>query len=128
LLSQHVQLPGFRNDLDKILPCLDLLVHPAYMEGLGVSLLQAAACCVPIIGGRAGGIPEVVRDGVNGRLMTPGDATELSHQVHELLKQPELRQRMGQAGLGLVKDEFSIEAMVRGNWRCYEELLSASHG
>jgi len=123
LLSRHVQLPGFRNDLDKILPCLDLLVHPAYMEGLGVSLLQAAACGVPIIGGRVGGIPEVVRDGVNGRLMTPGDAVELSHQMHELLGQPDMRQRMGLAGLALVRDEFSIEAMVRGNWLNYQSLM-----
>ena len=58
------------------------------------------------------------------RIMTPGDAVELSHQMHELLGQPDMRQRMGQAGLGLVRDEFSIEAMVQGNLSMYRSLTT----
>ena len=81
LLSQHVQLTGFRNDLDKILPCLDILAHPASMEGLGVSLLQAAACGLPIVAGRAGGIPEIVRPGLNGELIEPGDHQALANHL-----------------------------------------------
>jgi glycosyltransferase involved in cell wall biosynthesis len=57
-LADHVRLAGFRDDLTDLLPCLDLLVHPATMEGLGVSLLQASAAGVPIVASRAGGIPE----------------------------------------------------------------------
>jgi glycosyltransferase involved in cell wall biosynthesis len=60
-LADHVRLAGFRDDLTEVLPCLDLLVHPATMEGLGVSLLQASAAGVPIVASRAGGIPEAVR-------------------------------------------------------------------
>ncbi len=73
-MSGQVQLAGFREDLAEILPCLDLVVHPALMEGLGVSLLQAASAGVPIVASRVGGIPEAVRDGENGLLVPPGDS------------------------------------------------------
>jgi len=126
-LSQHVQLAGFRNDLHRILPNLDLLVHPAFMEGLGVSLLQAAACGVPIIGGRAGGIPEVVQHGVNGLLITPGDVEGLANSLNPLLASADTRARMGQAGRAHIESTFSIDAMIHGNLACYNELVVAHH-
>ncbi len=123
LLAARVQLPGFRRDMDRILPCLDLLAHPAFMEGLGVALLQAAACGVPIVGGRAGGIPEIVRPGLNGELVTPGDAAGLAAALNTLLDSAELRQRMGAAGRDWVERHFSIDAMVEGNLAVYRRLL-----
>lgn len=126
LLTQHVQLPGFRKDLDRILPCLDVLAHPAYMEGLGVSLLQAAACGVPLVGGRAGGIPEIVQPGLNGELITPGDTAALTSALTKLLASADLRQAYGQAGRAWVEQRFSIDAMVAGNLAVYQRASSAS--
>lgn len=123
LLTAHVSMAGFRKDLPKVLPCLDLVVHPAFMEGLGVALLQAAACGVPLIGGRAGGIPEIVRPGVNGELIEPGDVAGLAVAMNTLLSSRELRERYGQAGRALVMSHFSIETMVQGNLAVYRELL-----
>ncbi len=122
-LAERVQLPGFRNDLDRILPCLDLVVHPAFMEGLGVSLLQAAACGVPIVAARAGGIPEAVRDGVNGYLIEPGDSAALAERAIRLLDDPALRSAFGAAGRRLVEMEFSIDAMAAGNMAVYRAVL-----
>lgn len=127
-LTEVVSFAGFRNDMPRILPCLDLVVHPALMEGLGVSLLQAAAAGVPIIGARAGGIPEIVRDGVNGRLVEPGDARQLLAAVRELLADPDLRSRMGQAGRELVQSQFSIATMVDRYRHLYRCLSGASVG
>lgn len=126
LLSTHVVLPGFRKDLDRILPCLDVLAHPAFMEGLGVSLLQAAACGVPLVGGRAGGIPEIVQAGLNGELITPGDTAALTAALNQLLASSELRQRYGRAGRAWVEQHFSIDAMVAGNLAVYQALSKAS--
>lgn len=125
LLARHVQLTGFRRDLDRILPCLDVLAHPAFMEGLGVALLQAAACGVPIVGGRAGGIPEIVQPELNGLLIEPGDVAGLAAALNRLLDSPELRTRMGAAGLDWVARHFSIDAMVEGNLAVYQRLLTA---
>ncbi|WP_374674244.1 glycosyltransferase [Ideonella sp.] len=124
-LRGRVQLAGFRRDLDRLLPCLDLLAHPAHMEGLGVALLQAAACGVPIVGGRAGGIPEIVRPGLNGELVEPGDAPGLAAALTGLLDDPARRARYGTAGRAWVERHFSIDAMVEGNLAVYRRLLEA---
>lgn len=122
-LEERVRLAGFRDDLARILPCLDLLVHPALMEGLGVSLLQAASAGVPIVASRAGGIPEAVRDGVNGFLVPPGDVEALTGAIVRVLADPALARRLGEAGRELVEREFSVDGMVEGNLRVYRELL-----
>ena len=124
-LNERVLFAGFRNDMEKILPCLDLVVHPALMEGLGVSLLEAAACAVPIIASNAGGMPEIVRDRSNGRLVAPGDSGALAAAMIELLTDAALRQRCGAQGRRLVEAEFSVLAMVAGNYGVYQEVLGA---
>jgi glycosyltransferase involved in cell wall biosynthesis len=126
-LDGRVALAGFRDDLPRILPCLDLVVHPADMEGLGVSLLQAAAAGVPLVGTRAGGLPEVIRE-TNGVLVPPADPAALAQAVIALLKDPERARRMGEAGRALVRERFSIDAMVEGNLGVYRELLASGTG
>jgi len=121
-IESHVIFAGFRDDLQRIMPCLDLVVHPALMEGLGVSLLQAAACGIPIVAGRAGGIPEIVEDGVNGYLVEPGNSEELIIPVTQLLLNPDDNSNMGQQGREIVQKWFSIDAMVSSNMNCYEKF------
>ncbi|MDD3517439.1 MAG: glycosyltransferase family 4 protein [Chromatiales bacterium] len=122
----QVRLAGFRDDLPRILPCLDLVVHPADMEGLGVSLMQAAAAGVPIVASRAGGIPEVVRDGDNGLLVPPGDPAALADAVIALLADPDRARAMGEAGHAFAARELSIDAMVEGNLAVYRVLLEGT--
>ncbi len=123
-ISAHVHFAGFRNDLERILGCVDIMIHPAELEGLGVSLLQAAASRVPIVGADAGGIPEVVRHGVNGYLTPAGDAAAIADRVLALLEDSEQAAQMGTAGRRIVEQEFSIAAMVAGNLRLYRELCA----
>ncbi|PQJ96706.1 glycosyltransferase [Chromatium okenii] len=123
-LRECVQLAGFRADLAEILTALDVVVHPALMEGLGVSLLQAASAGVPIIASRVGGIPEAVRDGENGVLVPPGDVGALRDAIHALLADSAQRQRFGANGQALMAREFSIDAMVEGNVAVYQELTT----
>lgn len=122
-LTEQVRLAGFRTDLERILPCLDLLVHPATLEGLGVSLLQGAAAGLPIVAARAGGIPEAVRDGENGLLVPPGDTQALGEAVLWMLDHPDQARALGARGRALVEREFSVPAMVAGNLRVYREVL-----
>jgi glycosyltransferase involved in cell wall biosynthesis len=121
-LENMVQLVGFHTDLLHWLAALDLVVHPALMEGLGVSLLQASSLGVPIIASRAGGIPEAVRDGVNGLLVPPGDVPALTQALLQVIPNAELRTQFGSAGNALVADEFSMAKMVEGNLAVYRSL------
>ncbi len=121
-LEGHVQFAGFREDLPDLLPCLELLVHPATREGLGVSLLQAASAGVPIVATNVGGIPEAVRHGRNGLLVPPGDPRALGTAVATLLQDKGLARQLGDAGKELMRSEFSIDAMVEGNLAVYREL------
>lgn len=121
--QERVRLTGFRDDLDRVLPCLYGVVHPADMEGLGVSLLQAAAAGVPLIGTNAGGIPEIVRDGENGILIAPGNVAALREALLTLLADAAQASRWGEEGKQIVRAEFSIPAMVEGNYRVYLDLL-----
>jgi glycosyltransferase involved in cell wall biosynthesis len=114
---------GFRRDIHRILPCLDLVVHPARMEGLGVSLLQAAACGVPIVASRAGGIPETVRHGENGLLINPGDKATLEAGVLALMREQDRRRRMGETGRRLVSECFSVPRMVAEYAAIYDQVL-----
>lgn len=123
-LTAQVHLAGFRTDLPQWLGGLDLLVHPADMEGLGVSLLQAAAAAVPVIASAAGGLPEAVADKKTGILIPPGDIPALTAAIIELLANPALRHQYGQAGRARVLAEFSVSAMVQGNLNVYRKILN----
>jgi glycosyltransferase involved in cell wall biosynthesis len=127
-LQPFVRLAGFREDLEQLLPCLDVLVHPADKEGLGVTLLQAAASGVPIVASAAGGMPEVVKDGFNGYLVPPGDAEAIACAVLRLLEAPEQAKTLGRQGRTLVQAEFSLSAMVQGNLQVYRGLVQGWNG
>ncbi len=123
-LGGNVQFAGFRQDLDDYLACLDLLVHPALAEGLGVAALKAAAAGVPVVGFAAGGLTEAVADGETGLLVAPKDVEALGTAIARLIENPELRRTFGDAGRARMQHEFSIEAMVDDHVRLYESILS----
>lgn len=127
-LAGQVRLAGFRQDLERLLPNLYGVVHPADMEGLGVSLLQAAAAGVPLIGTAAGGIPEIVRDGRNGILIEPGSVEQLRQALLTLLADRQQAAVWGENGKAIVRAEFSIPTMVAGNYQVYRTLLDERGG
>jgi glycosyltransferase involved in cell wall biosynthesis len=122
-LKDTVTFAGFRRDLETILPCLRIIVHPATMEGLGVCLLQAASAGVPIVAFASGGIPEIVHHEDNGLLVAPGESHSLAVAIRTILGNPDLARKMGRNGQRLVRQRFSIEAMVKKNTSVYRQVL-----
>jgi len=121
-LEKHVMLLGFRPDVLSLHKAFDLFVMSSVTEGLGTSLLDAMACAKPIVATRAGGIPEVVTEGTTGLLVPPRDHAAMAEAIARLLKDPSLRERMGAAGLRVVRDKFSAERMVRDTLGVYERV------
>jgi glycosyltransferase involved in cell wall biosynthesis len=126
-LEKHVLLPGFRTDVLGCIKGFDLFVMSSVTEGLGTSLLDAMACSRPIVATTAGGIPEVVEDGVNGLLVPPRDARALADAIIRALRDASLRQRFGTAGLARVKARFTVERMVEQTAAVYARVGGRHH-
>lgn len=122
-LQSKVQFPGFRTDLPQIIPAVDIVAHPAFTEGLGVALLQSAACARPIVATAAGGIPEIVRHQQNGLLVNVGDDVAFHESLEMLVVNPELREKYGNSGRTIVGQAFSIKAMAESYYECYLKLI-----
>jgi glycosyltransferase involved in cell wall biosynthesis len=109
-LAGNFVLAGFRDDLDRFLPFLDLFVLPSFSEGLPNVVLEALAAGVAVVATAVGGTPEVVQDGSTGYLVAPGDARALADRIGRLLFATAERQGMGRRGRAWVHDHFGFAA------------------
>jgi glycosyltransferase involved in cell wall biosynthesis len=126
-LEKHVLLPGFRTDVLGCMKGFDLFVMSSVTEGLGTSLLDAMACSRAIVATRAGGIPEIVEDGVTGVLVDPRDHKSMAREIVGLLRDESLRTRMGEAGRVRVGELFTVERMVAETAAAYERVAGRPH-
>lgn len=96
-IADRVLFLGWRRDLERIYAELDVAVLTSANEGSPVSLIEAMASGVPVVGPRVGGIPDVIDDGVTGLIVPPGDAGPVAEAISRLLDDAELRRKMGAA-------------------------------
>jgi len=101
-----------------------LFVMPSYYETGGISVIEAMAFGLPVVASRAGGLAEVVEDGVTGILVPPGDSKALAEAVCRLLRDPELRDRMGEAGRQRVLEKFTIDGIVSQTLAVYSSITN----
>ena len=85
--------------------------------------MAAMAARLPIVASAVGGVPEMVVDGHNGRLVSPEQPRELSNACIALLADPELRNRMGENGWQIVNDKFNIQGQVEQLRKLYLDLI-----
>lgn len=112
-------LPGFRDDLDALMPCADLFVLPSFTEGLPNVVLEASAAAVPVVATAVGGTPEVLRDGVGGYLVLPGDPAALARRICDVLANG---RELGTNGRAFVQANFSFEAQAHAYQQLFAEL------
>ncbi|MHB1556384.1 MAG: glycosyltransferase, partial [Isosphaeraceae bacterium] len=125
-LSGAFVLAGFRTDLDRFLPHLDLMVLPSYTEGLPNVVLESFAAGVPVVATAVGGTPEAVEDGVSGYLVPPGRPTELARRILDSVRDELRRREMGRRGRERVLREFSFESLARSFERLFREFGPAA--
>jgi glycosyltransferase involved in cell wall biosynthesis len=109
-VADRLTFVGAQPEGAHFLAAADLVVVPSLNEGMGRVLVEAMALGRPVVATRVGGIPAVVVDGETGRLVAPDDPAALARAVNELLKDPGLRQRMGEAGRRRA-EQFSLTVM-----------------
>jgi len=118
-LEKHVILAGFREDVLQLVKSADLFVMSSVTEGLGSTVLDAMAMHLAVIGTHAGGIPEAVSDGQTGLLVPTADANALAHAMTLLLKDRQLRTRMGEAGHRRVSEQFGVARLLEATLKAY---------
>lgn len=121
--GKNIRLCGFTSDVPRILPNIDVMVHPAYAEGLGIILLQAGACKVPMISCPVGGIPEIIHNEKTGLLVEPGDPPALAREILRLLDNPAEARALGENAFHHVQQHFSIVAMADAYTGLYKSLV-----
>lgn len=122
-LEGAVTLAGFRDDVPSILPELDVLLFTSKEEGLGSSILDAYLCGVPVVATAAGGVPEIVEDGVTGLLSPIRDAPALAANVARVLGDAALRARLVEGGRRRAA-ELSVGAMTEATLAVYREAVA----
>jgi glycosyltransferase involved in cell wall biosynthesis len=124
-LAGRFLLAGFRDDLDRLLPTVDLMVLPSDTEGLPNVALETAAAGVPVVATAVGGTPEAVEHGTTGLLIPPEDVDTLTQGILGLLDDEPRRRAMGERGRRMVRERFSFEEQARLYLRLFEELAGS---
>ncbi|MGI9097900.1 MAG: glycosyltransferase family 4 protein [Solirubrobacteraceae bacterium] len=123
-VAERVRFAGFRADVDNVYGAADVVTVPSTQpDPLPNSALEAAAagCCV--VAAAHGGLPEIVQDGVTGRLVAPGDPGALAGALAALRDDPEQREHLGAAAAADVRERFAAARLLARTQALYDELL-----
>lgn len=124
-LSRRVHMLGMRDDVPNLLEGFDIFALATRQEASGTVFVEAGAAGLPVVGTRVDGVPEMMKDGVNGILVPLDDSAALTQAIRSLVEDPELRERMGRAGLEFCRrsGHFGLGAMVKRVESAYTRWL-----
>jgi glycosyltransferase involved in cell wall biosynthesis len=124
-IARSTYFVGYQTDVSGYYRLFDAFLLPSVNEGTPVSAIEALASGTPVVATRVGGIPDVVRDGVDGYLVEPGDTGTAAERLATLGRDPVLRARLGEAGSARVRERYAVERLVDDVDRLYRSLLGA---
>ena len=125
-LASAVTFLGKQSQVQELLNCADLMLLPSDLESFGLAVLEAMACGVPAVCSRVGGVPEVVRDGVEGYLVTPRDIKTMAARALEILTDPSRQERMGKAARERALSQFCSTRIIPLYEKLYERVIAGS--
>ena len=101
----------------------DAFVLNSTLEGMPLVLLEAMACRLPVVTTPAGGIPELVRPGIDGVVTKGYETEELAEELINILEKDSFRKQMGKAGYQRVQDKFAADKVVTMYEKVFEEII-----
>ncbi len=127
-LDQVVRFLGTRRDIPRILRALDAFIMPSRWEGIPLTLLEAMGYGLPVISTRVGRAPEIIQDGVNGRLAPAAAPGALAQALLELYQHPELRAQWGEQARRTVRAKYTLAHFLEQFASIYLELYEKGRG
>jgi N-acetyl-alpha-D-glucosaminyl L-malate synthase BshA len=124
-VQEHVTFLGKQDHVERLIPLAHVLLMPSELEAFGLAALEAMACGVPPIGTNAGGVPELITNGVDGFIEAVGDLDAQAARATQLLTDDRLHQRMAAAARQTAAGRFSAERIIPLYERYYEEICGA---
>ena len=116
-LSAHVHFKSTTNQTQDLLCAFDVFVMPSLMEGLGLSVIEAQACGIPVVASRVGGLVDLIEDGQSGYLVPINDPAALANRIIEVLRNPRLSKIMAQQARLNIEKHFSVQRMLQETLR-----------
>ena len=123
-LSSAVQFLPFTKDVPKLLAGIDIVCLTSLSETYGLITLEAMAMQKPVVATHAGGVPEIVEDGVNGLLVAPSDPDQLGQAIERILANPEAARTMVLNARSAVERKFDAKRQFEKVRECLYEVLS----
>lgn len=123
-VADRVVFAGFVDDIPGLLADLDLFVLSSLREGHPMVLLEAMAMARPVIATDIAGVGDTISEGVDGRLVPPGDVPALVDAMRALIRDRDAASRLGRNARKKIESEYTVERMVRRTALLYEELLA----
>jgi L-malate glycosyltransferase len=120
----RVSMLGAVTDVESVVACSDAMLLPSAGESFGLAALEAMACGVPVVGARAGGLPEVVTDGVDGVLADIGDVDSMAAGIIEVLSDPARTQAFSRAARATAESRFRTDLIVPMYEAAYDAALA----
>lgn len=122
-IQDRVHFLGKQESVNELLPLADLMLMPSELESFGLAALEAMACRVPTIATNVGGVPELIEDGVDGRLFPVGDVEAMADAAAELLLDPEKLESMATAARKTAQQRFCASKIIPLYEKYYERVL-----
>jgi glycosyltransferase involved in cell wall biosynthesis len=124
-IARSCYFVGYQTEVAGLYRLFDAFLLPSVNEGTPVSAIEALAAGTPVVANRVGGVPDVVRDGLDGYLVEPGDIDAAAERLAVLASDPKLRRRLGESGRERVRERYSVDRLVDDVDRLYRALLES---
>jgi glycosyltransferase involved in cell wall biosynthesis len=127
-VGDRVVFAGFRSDVHRLYPIMDVSVLTSLSEGLSITILESMSFGIPVVATAVGGNPELVRHGESGFLVPPKDLVSFVDAVVRVLGDPQLARRLGQEGRKIVERDFALETVAGRYAELYRDVLNSEDG
>ena len=123
-IQDHIKFLGWIKGTEKknLLDKCSVFTLPSYYEGMPMSVLEAMSYGLATVSTNAGGIPQIIDDGVDGFRVEAGDIEELSKRFISLLKNPELKKSIGEKAVDKIKNKFDVRVSYKKLLHIYREV------